>query len=270
MVASCGPMQFIAQARQRGPADLDLDDRVGQVAQAHPAPFGRDERAPQAGGPGLFLQVADDVEVRPGADLRLGGQHVVIDEACHPGPGFLDLAGDREVDHSSSSTPRPATAGSQSRGPGVLAAPRRRISWSAGSSRRRPAPCTPVTQAEARGWPATARSPTRSAGWPARPSGTSAPTLPSRSGVQALAMSVSTAPGKIAFALTFGPKAWASPRVSGLRPGFGAGVEEGGTGPQRADRADVDDAAAPGLGHPVPTSRPSRKGPLRFTPWTLS
>jgi hypothetical protein len=76
-------MQFIAQA-------------------AHPAPFGRDERAPQPGGPGPGLQLCHDVEVRPGADLRLGGQHLLVDEGGDPRAGFLDVVGNREVDHARS------------------------------------------------------------------------------------------------------------------------------------------------------------------------
>ena len=68
-----------AEVRER-PADLDLHDRVGEVAEPHPAVLDRDERAPQPGGAGLGLQLADDVEERPGADLRLGRQDHVVDE----------------------------------------------------------------------------------------------------------------------------------------------------------------------------------------------
>jgi hypothetical protein len=45
---------------QRATAGLDLDDCIRQVTQTHPAPFGRDERAPQPGGPGLGLEIGHD------------------------------------------------------------------------------------------------------------------------------------------------------------------------------------------------------------------
>ena len=82
-----------------GATDLDLHDGVGQVPEPHAAPLLGDERAPQALRPGLALQLADDVEVRPRAHLRLGGEHVVIDELRHPRPQRVDVLGDLEVNH---------------------------------------------------------------------------------------------------------------------------------------------------------------------------
>ena len=76
---------------------------------------------------------------------------------------------------------------------------------------------TPVTHSDAR-LASHSAVPTRSAGWPARPRGTASLARRSRSCGQALAMSVSTAPGRIAFTRTRGPKASASPTVSALRP----------------------------------------------------
>ena len=70
-------------------------------------------------------------------------------------------------------------------------------------------------------------------------------------------MSVSTPPGRMALARTCGPNALASPTVRAFRPGLGAGVDQlVRAGPQRADRGDVDDAAAPGRGHPGPSHHP--------------
>ena len=76
---------------------------------------------------------------------------------------------------------------------------------------------TPVTHSDAR-LASHSAVPTRSAGCPGRPSGTPSLARCSVSAGQAAAMSVSTAPGRIVFARTRGPKAPARPTVSALRP----------------------------------------------------
>jgi hypothetical protein len=82
-----------------GAADLDLHHGVGQMAQAHAAPLLRDERAPQAFGPGLALQLGDDVEEGSGPDLGLGGQDVRVDERGGLRAYGLYVGGQLEVDH---------------------------------------------------------------------------------------------------------------------------------------------------------------------------
>src|SRR5256885_14330398 len=48
-----------AEMREGSP-DLDLDDRVGEMAQAHAAVFDGNERAPQPGVASLGLELLDD------------------------------------------------------------------------------------------------------------------------------------------------------------------------------------------------------------------
>jgi hypothetical protein len=82
------------------PPDLDLHDRVGQVAQPHAAVSGRDERTPQSLVSGEALEVPDDLEERPGADLRLPREDVRVDEGRDPASQCLHVLGDGEVNHS--------------------------------------------------------------------------------------------------------------------------------------------------------------------------
>jgi hypothetical protein len=82
-----------------GPSDLDLDDGVLELAQAHSAVLDGHERTPQTLGTGLALQFADDVEEGLGPDQRLGGQHGLIDEGGDPRAQVQGLRGKREIDH---------------------------------------------------------------------------------------------------------------------------------------------------------------------------
>ena len=92
-------VQCPRRQHREGATDLDLHDGVGQVAETHAAPLHGDERAPQALGPRLALELLDDVEVRPRPDLRFCRQHVVVDEPGDLGAQRLDVVGDLEVDH---------------------------------------------------------------------------------------------------------------------------------------------------------------------------
>ena len=72
-----------AEVRER-PADLDLDDRVLEVAQPHPAVLDGHERTPQTFRACLRLHVGDDAEERPSPDLGFGRQHDGVDEVGDP------------------------------------------------------------------------------------------------------------------------------------------------------------------------------------------
>ena len=87
-----------AEVRER-PADLDLDDRVLEVAQPHPAVLDGHERTPQTFRACLRLHVGDDVEERPGPDLGFGRQHDGVDEVGDPCSQVHDVLRQFEIDH---------------------------------------------------------------------------------------------------------------------------------------------------------------------------
>src|SRR5207237_10068253 len=83
--------------------------------------------------------------------------------------------------------------------------------------------------------------------------------------------SVSNAPGKIAFTRTFGANASARPTVSAFKPAlahvYGSSRHDGMSEPTVPTL--VIEPPSPSYIR-VPTRAPSRKGPLRVTPCTLS
>ena len=86
------------QMRERA-TDLDLDDRVREMAEPHAAVLDGHEGTPQPLGASFGLQLAHDVAERPRADLGLGRKHGVVDEPRDAAPQLLYVVGNLEVDH---------------------------------------------------------------------------------------------------------------------------------------------------------------------------